>query len=236
MTADMEQPGLTPSMATKLLLGIFLAFLGLVMTGDNLDLFDGDRILQYWSVILIAAGLVKLFQAGNAVLSLLLIVAGTWILAFNLGWFPFTVFDLWPVILIAIGLGMIGRSFRGNAGAAVTTTASSDGGVAILSTRQIQPRGAWRGGRFAAILGSCEIDLTAAELGPDPAVIDVLTFWGGVIVTVPDGCEVIGDVVPIMGGFETKTGAAFEPTRRVLVRGLALMAGVEVKNPKRSDR
>jgi hypothetical protein len=40
---------------------------------------------------------------------------------------------------------------------------------------------------------------------------------------------VIADVVPIMGGIEIKTSAA-RGGRQLIVRGLVLMAGMEVKN------
>lgn len=237
MTADMnETTAARRSMATKLLFGIFLAALGLILAGDNLDLIEGDELLRYWSVILIVLGAVKLFQPGHGALAVLLIAAGTWILAYNLGWFPFTLFDLWPLILIGIGFGMISRSFRNSAPTPVQPAGNQDHAMAILATRRIAPAGAWRGGRFGAFLGNCEIDLTATELGPEPAVIEVMAFWGAVVVTVPDGCEVLGDVVPIMAGFESKIGAATEPKRRVLVQGMALMGGVEVKNGKARAR
>jgi predicted membrane protein len=86
----------------------------------------------------------------------------------------------------------------------------------------------YRGGSVAAFLGGYELDLTKADITNGPAIIDVFTIWGGIEIYVPDTWEVIGEVTPIMGGFEMKTSGS-DPRKRLIVRGLALMAGIEVK-------
>jgi len=90
---------------------------------------------------------------------------------------------------------------------------------------------AFRGADLAAFMGGVTLDLTDAKMERDEAVIDVLAFWGGIEVRVPPEWSVTSRVMPIMGGYEDKTrpsGAA--PTKRVLLRGMVVMGGIEVKS------
>ncbi|HEY0787774.1 MAG TPA: LiaF domain-containing protein, partial [Thermoanaerobaculia bacterium] len=105
--------------------------------------------------------------------------------------------------------------------------------LALLTTRRVRPGPVFGGGRFAAILGTYQLDLTQATLEHDPTVIEARAFLGAVEIYVPEGWEVIGEVFPVMAGFEMKTVPATEPRRRLVVRGFAMMAGIEVKHIER---
>ena len=48
----------------RMLLGIGLVLLGLVFTLDNLGLVDADEVLEYWPVLVIGVGLLKLMSHG----------------------------------------------------------------------------------------------------------------------------------------------------------------------------
>jgi len=56
-------------------------------------------------------------------------------------------------------------------------------------------------------------------------------MWGGIEIRVPENWTVSGRVTPILGGYEDKTrppqGAT---THRLVVRGFAIMSGIEIKN------
>ena len=86
------------------------------------------------------------------------------------------------------------------------------------------------GGDLTAIMGGCEVNLTAARLDQSDAVINVFAMWGGIVIRVPEDWGVIGRVTPIMGSYEDKTRPPREAKHRLIVRGTALMGGVEVKN------
>jgi hypothetical protein len=58
----------------------------------------------------------------------------------------------------------------------------------------------------------------------------VFVWAGGVEIFVPEGWAIVSKVVPIMAGFEDQTKASPEYTKRLVIRGLILMGGVEVKN------
>lgn len=88
----------------------------------------------------------------------------------------------------------------------------------------------FKGGTVVAIMGGAKIDLRAASITQGEAAIDVLAFWGGIEIRVPDDWIIVPQVFPFMGGFDDKTGPRPAGARkRLVVRGLAFMGGVEVK-------
>ena len=62
-------------------------------------------------------------------------------------------------------------------------------------------------------MGGVDLDLRKARMGPSPAVLDVVAFWGGIELKVPAGWNVEGQVMPILGGFEDKTQPLVESSR-----------------------
>ncbi len=89
---------------------------------------------------------------------------------------------------------------------------------------------AFRGGDLLAIMGGLEIDLRRAAVHGE-AVLDVFVIWGGIEIRVPEDWTVSSHIVPLMAGVEDKTrppqGAT---THHLILRGFALMGGVEIKN------
>ena len=79
------------------------------------------------------------------------------------------------------------------------------------------------------MLGS-EIDLRGAKMSGDEAVIDAFAFWGGVEIQVPRDWTIEDQVTPVLGSFEDKTEPAGTGGKRLIVRGTAVMGGIEVTN------
>ena len=237
MTIQYEDPKPSlPISPGKLIFGLTLAIAGVLLTADNLGYMDAYPYLAYWPLALIAIGAIKLFDPGARDLAILLLVIGGWTLLLNLGLIDFTFFDLWPLILIAIGIGFVRRALRREEEEPPLNRLRELAGrqdLALLTTRRVRPGAVFGGGRFAAILGNYQLDLTHSTLEHDPTIIEARAFLGGVEIYVPEGWEVIGEVFPVMGGFEMKTGPATEPRRRLVVRGFAMMAGIEVKHIER---
>jgi hypothetical protein len=79
-------------------------------------------------------------------------------------------------------------------------------------------------------MGGCEIDLRNAGIDGD-ATIDVFAMWGGIEIRVPETWTVVGRVTPLLGGFEDSTRALpGAGNQRLIVRGLVIMGGIEIKN------
>jgi hypothetical protein len=89
----------------------------------------------------------------------------------------------------------------------------------------------FRGGSLTAIMGGCEIDLRNASIASGEAAIDAFALWGGVEIRVPRDWLVVSKGMPLLGGFVDSTAPPPAPTGKVLVvRGVAIMGGVEIKN------
>jgi predicted membrane protein len=218
----------------QLLMGLLVIAVGVLFTLDNLDLVDARQYIRFWPVGLIAIGVLKLWQSrggGGTFAALLLTLAGTWLLLESLMIVTVSFVDLWPMLLVLLGASLVWHGMRGRrerAGMDDTATVSALavlGGINRGSNSQ-----AFRGGDLTAILGGCEIDLRQAAIDGE-AVIDVFAMWGGIEIKVPEEWSVSGRVVPILGGYEDKTrpprGAT---THRLVVRGFAIMGGIEIKN------
>jgi predicted membrane protein len=221
-------------MTPQLLMGLLVLAVGVLFTLDNLDLVDARHYIRFWPAGLIAIGALKLWQSrggGGAFAALLLTLAGTWLLLESLAIVTISFVDLWPMLLVLFGASLVWHGMRGRrarVGMDDTATVSALavlGGINRGSNSQ-----AFRGGDLTAILGGCEIDLRQAAIDGE-AVIDVFAMWGGIEIKVPEEWSVSGRVVPILGGYEDKTRPPRGATKdRLVVRGFAIMGGIEIKN------
>jgi predicted membrane protein len=222
-------------MTPHLMFGLLIILVGVVFTLDNLDLADASDYLRYWPAGLIAIGVAKLLQVrsghGSAIGGVLFIVAGGWMLLDTLHIVTLSFMDFWPLLLVLVG-GMI--VWQGIRGRQYRETAASDDTVNAIAVLSGVNRGsnstAFRGGELTAFMGGCEIDLRHAAINGE-AVIDVFAMWGGIEIRVPENWTVIGRVTPLMGGFEDTTRPPQGATaHKLVIRGVVLMGGVEVKN------
>jgi hypothetical protein len=65
----------------------------------------------------------------------------------------------------------------------------------------------------------------------DSAVIEVFAFWGGVEIYVPPDWTVTSEVTTLLAGFiDKRRPTSVVPTKHLIVKGMVVMAGVEIKN------
>src|ERR1039457_1280657 len=90
--------------------GLILVAIGVLFLLGNLNIVHGTYWIAYWPVILIVIGLVQLVDStsssGRVGGGIMLVVGGLF-LADNLGYINFPIWDLWPLILIGVGLMML---------------------------------------------------------------------------------------------------------------------------------
>ena len=82
----------------------------------------------------------------------------------------------------------------------------------------------------SAVMGGCDLDLREAVPTVDPIAIQVFAMWGGIDIRIPPGWVVEIEAWPILGGVVDNTQAPALPAHRVILRGMAFMGGVEIKN------
>ena len=91
-----------------------------------------------------------------------------------------------------------------------------------------------RGGELTAVMAGMELDLRDAEMAGEEVELEIFALMSGITLQVPVGWEVINEVMAVAGAVEDKTAGpgdrGGESPRRLVLRGTAVMAGVEVKH------
>ncbi len=216
----------------KLFFGLALVAVGVVYTlAEFFSGFDPEEILRFWPLLLVTVGLSKLFwpASGSSRITGTFLVALGVVLQLNL--LDYLDVNLWPLVLVLIGLRIAWQGLMGRASGAVGD-ASAVNAVAVLAgaTRNSNSDD-FRGGDLVAFMGGCEVDLRKARVAGEPAVIDAFAFWGGVDIKVPEDWTVVCKGLPLLGGFEDNTRPPVENTGQVLiVKGFAVMGAVEIQN------
>jgi hypothetical protein len=103
---------------------------------------------------------------------------------------------------------------------------------AMLSGHELRPVSRpFRGADLNAIMGGIKLDLTSARMEGDSAVIEVFAFWGGVEIYVPPDWTVTSEVTTLLAGFiDKRRPTSVVPTKHLVIKGMVVMAGVEIKN------
>lgn len=227
------------STAAQMVIGFAVIFMGFVFLLDNLGWLDIDYNLQFWPVILIVAGLLKISQARSergSVVGGILLLAGAVFLLQGFGWFYISWRVMAPLLIIAAGLLVVFKSTRKPATPDALGDMPAEGGDALLNVTAIlggfQRRVTsqdFRGGEVTAMFGGCELDLREANIASE-AVLTTFALCGGITVKVPIDWTVEMEGTPILGGFDEKTAVPKDRSKRLIVRGYAIMGGVEIRN------
>jgi predicted membrane protein len=223
-----ETPKPVIGSSIKLVAGIFFTALGVLLTLDNLDIIDAGRVLRFWPVVLIVVGLMNLNEAGRRGLSIVAIALGALMVATRAHLVRVSLIDFWPLILIAVGVVFVLRAVGVNGPEQRSTLWS------VLNTRKVTiDPDKLHGSQIISFMGATQIELTNTGEHQGPVIVEVLAMWGGIEIRVPSGWEVIAEAVPVMGGIDIKTAGA-PGGKQLVVRGLVLMAGMEIKNVRTS--
>jgi predicted membrane protein len=231
----------------QILLGVAVILLGFMFLLDNLGFIDFRFTFHFWPTILIVAGILKIVQSnttsGYAIGGAMLLF-GLLLTLKRLGLLFLSWSTVWPLLIIVLGLSVVYKSLEGRraAGGAQLAPDKLDeagagndndsviGVTAVLGgyNRRITTP-AFRGGDITAIMGGCSLDLRQCSIHGD-AVLTVFALCGGITIKVPPDWTVVLQGTPILGGFEEKTAAPPDRSKRLLVKGYTIMGGLEVRN------
>lgn len=219
-----------------MLLGLVIMTLGMLWTLDNLRLIDSGAILRWWPLVLVAIGVGKLlgvWTSRHTIAGAVFVAVGAWFLADTFDLVDVGFGELWPLFLVLLGAQLLTRSLsRQRQGDTLDQGSKQLGSFAFLSgVERKVVSDEFRGGELTAVAGGCNIDLRGAKPVPGGAVLDVFVWWGGIDLIVPDHWRVVNEVTAVLGGIEDKTKTAPADGRdTLLVRGLVVMGGIEIKN------
>ena len=225
---------------SQVLMGVLVIGIGLLFLLDNLDIIEVHDALAFWPLVFIFAGIAKLLDTSTPngyLIGLAGIGIGTAMILNRLGIIYFSWRQAWPLVLIAVGAMVVYRAMRGErrpvhgvvddqpgeAAQMVDVTAVLGGFERRVHTQD------FRGGEITAVMGGCTLDMRGASIQRE-ATINVFAFWGGVTLKCPPDWTIVLQGTPIMGGFEEKTVAPPDSSKRLVIRGYAIMGGVEVRN------
>lgn len=221
------------------IMGGAAVLIGALLLLDNFDVLDARMYLRFWPLILVLFGAVKIFNSshrGGRFVGSLIALIGLILLIRDLGFTYIGFHELWPLILVLLGASMlIGGRVRTPAPDAPAATGDTNTFVnafAVLGgVQQSYNSQNFRGGEVNAIMGGCDIDLRQASIAGEEAVISTFAFWGGIKLRVPSAWTVSVQGFPFLGGFDDRTAKPTDPSaRRLVIRGTAVMGGVEVTN------
>jgi len=225
----------------RLIVGVAVIALGVTFTLDNLHIEAAHRIWhlmwRVWPLALVAIGIANIAQArtwAGYAGGLVWLVAGAWLLGDTLGIIDVSIWALWPVVLVLFGGWILLNGIRppGAGGGGTSVPDDTIGAVAIMSgvNRRSSSRD-FRGGDVIAFMGGANIDLRGATIASGEARLEVFAMWGGIEVFVPEGWAVEAKVFPFMGGVDDKTTRpTADAPPRLVVRGLVIMGGMDIKH------
>jgi predicted membrane protein len=226
-------------MSFQLFLGLFIIILGVLYTLENLGIVYAHDYLRFWPVLLILYGATRVIQCETTRQKgwgIFWIIVGSFMVLDRLDLVYFSVWDLWPLVLVLLGISLIwkpsGRTMRWSGVVSVGESSNTINALALMGGfKRANDSQDFQGGEATAIMGGCEIDLRKASIQQGEAVMNLFSVMGGIEIWVPEDWKVVLQGVPILGGFEDKTHpTSAESNKRLVVRGYAVMGSVEIKN------
>jgi predicted membrane protein len=244
MSMDNNQLG-RGVMTPRLVVGLAIALFGVVLVLDRLNLVVADQALEWWPAVIVAIGALMYTQSrrtGGGLNGIIVMIIGGWLLLNSVGIVRVRFWEMfWPMVLIGIGSVLVmhamRRQTRERSGSDADDTLNVFvvmGGMKRISTSQH-----FRGGEVTAVMGGAQLDLRQATIPPgEEAAIDIFAVMGGCEIKVPPSWTVTTPLVPVMGGIDDKRPDLLpgdqtvggKPAPRLVLRGLLLMGGIEIKS------
>jgi len=234
-----------------LIFGFLVIAAGAVLLLKSLGVNIDIDVWKFWPLLVIVVGLSKIFttKRKREIWSGLVFTGiGTLFMLNNLGQIKFWFDDLWPILIILVGIGIIHHSLFGKskksccgkngefkAFIAKTKDQKIDSDMfdisAFLSSAEhTYDQKDFKGGRISGVLGGVEIDLRGAEMAEESAVITISAFMAGIELYIPNNWKVTVESTSFMAGIDNKTKTTAGADKELFIKGSAFMSGVDIKN------
>ncbi len=215
------------------IVGVLIILAGAVLLGGNLGLIDAHFVFRnFGPVIIFILGAVTLMRRRHdqVLLGLVLMFVGAWAFATQQQWIKIHFWAvIGPLMLVLAGGSVVWRAFNrtvpeGGGDAYIRT-------FAVFSGADLRPTVPFQGADLTAVMGGVKLDLSNAPMAGDTAVIDVFALMGGTEIFVPRDWDVTVKVISLMGGCSDKRRPSTLPaTKHLIIQGMAVMGGVEIKD------
>lgn len=251
MTPQDNRQGPQEGLPAQWIPALVLISVGALFFLNNLGVVPFREIFEYWPVALVAWGIFKVVDQPDPkakVLGGILIGLGGILLSINLGFLRMGWGDLWPLILIAVGvLMMTDRLIGPHTDWADKFNSHADWGgmfnrrvnrlhesAVFGGGKRVVTDGDFQGGKVDCVFGGFDIDMRGATMLRDSAVLEVNAVFGGADIKVPASWEVVMKGAGVFGGFTDQTqhpDRGLNPNpKRLIVKGAGVFGGVTIKN------
>jgi predicted membrane protein len=166
-----------------------------------------------------------------------LITVGAWIFLDRIGWIHVSLWHLLlPGLLLFVGGSLVWRAINGPPKSKPISSADDHvefvRSFALMSGCELRPVSRpFRGADLTAVMGGIKLDLADTRMEADSATVEVFAFWGGIEIYVPPDWTVTSKVTTLLGGFvDKRRPTSVVPTKTLVVQGMVVMGGIEVKN------
>lgn len=214
----------------RLIFGGAFILIGAVLILKNMGLLDFDLPYDFitWQTVFIIVGGIIIFSTERIFPGAVFIAIGF------LNWYP----ELWPLILVAIGISIIykqssSKHKKDNSDKSNLSTDKLDDVAIFGGGHKIIDSDNFLGGETVAIFGGSEIDLTTCKLAEGQQELEVVAIFGGTTFKVPREWNVQIDVLAIFGGFSDKRikypDTVRDNSRSLKIKGVVLFGGGEIK-------
>lgn len=216
----------------RIIIGLMLVFFGGIFLLRNYDIFYFPFDIFTWEYFFILLGIIFLLVSKNKTAGIVLTAIGL----FNL------VPELWPLLLVAIGMFIIfrrrshsHRKYQSASSINISDDKNMLDEVNIFGgTNRIFNSDEFKGGSVVSIFGGSEINLTNCKLAEGENILEVTFIFGGSTLIVPQDWKVEPDVMAIFGGFGDKRrkdpNMVYDESKKLIVKGFVLFGGGEIKN------
>jgi hypothetical protein len=228
-----------PTSVWRSVVGVLVVGYGAVLLLENLAFPVHAIERAYIPFAVLVLGAVKMLEAytprGRTIGAIVVLGAGAWTYARLVG-IRVDVGFWWPIALMALGVIFLLRAREpADPGGPRVTLASAAGpsqasAVAFWSgVRRRVTSAAFSRAEFVAVMGGVEVDLRPATTAGGQAVIEVFVLMGGIEITVPPDWAVINRAVVVAGGVTDHSTGVQGAAHTLVIQGIVLMGGVEVK-------
>ncbi|MHC1706002.1 MAG: DUF5668 domain-containing protein [Bacteroidales bacterium] len=233
-----EQENKKKEMKPKsIVFGVLVLVFGFLLLFRNTGVLSESvfHILFSWEMLLIAIGLINLFDR-NRPLGIILIAVGTFFILPDVFNFPFSFNRIfWPVLIIALGLLiMFGSSKRCLSRRIQQISEGEDviDDVAVFSgvERNITSRN-FRGGKVVTVFGGAKLNMNNAILSQGQNEIEIVCLFGGTTLIAPPDWNIKVEVMHIFGGFQDKRPPMpVDHGKTLVIKGVTIFGGGDVKS------
>lgn len=213
--------------------GVVFIVVGTFLLLEKLGYVPQGFVLHFWPMIFIVIGIVKIAYAGGRPMGVVLIAVGVLLQLTEIGILHVNLWDLWPVLIIIAGAVMLWQALSWKPSSSVANPQFDSFYFFGGSDRRVNTKN-FQGARLFAMFGGYKVDFRDADMERDQAVLEANAVFGGGEIRVPEHWLVVLQGTGMFGGYEDRTRHvqidASKPTKTLVVRGVAIFGGIEVKN------